>query len=364
VNLIAKEFPLLLVWCLLDLLPAGASAQAPSVTRSWFTPTVVPETQTQPVRFEATVSPNAASVAFNYNSVNRPMFDNGTNGDLVAGDGTWTVLFTASEILSKNTAVRVFRPFIGQCTPAGGSSFNTVAEAWTSAIGLRTVRPINATGQETDYVANYVATTAQLLNFDAKFWAQRFYQTHGDKYDFLNFVHIAGVRGNRYHVGVKSQVQGISTSTYDNSAQYGSAGRLLGYNTFPISSFFDGGEAAFSHETGHQWINFLQGTAFASGIPHWPKGNVAINVMGFSIGGGIGWYGRQLGLHRRAGRPGGDHRAAAAAGLHQARRLQLPVGAGDRVDGQAQVGGEVADRRQPGAHGERAFLDLPRQLGP
>jgi hypothetical protein len=105
------------------------------VTRSWFTPSVVPETQTQPVRFEATVSPNAASVAFNYNSVDRPMFDNGTNGDLVAGDGTWTILFTANEILRKNTAVRVFRPFIGQCKPAGGSSFNTVAEVWTSAIG-------------------------------------------------------------------------------------------------------------------------------------------------------------------------------------------------------------------------------------
>jgi hypothetical protein len=133
-----------------------------------------------------------------------------------------------------------------------------------------------------------VATTAQLLNFDAKVWAQRFFQTHGDKYDFLNFVHVAGVRGNRYHVGVKSQVQGISTSTYDNSAQYGSAGRLIGYSTFPISSFFDGGDAAFSHETGHQWINFCQGTAFAAGIPHWPKGNVAINVMGFSIGGAGG----------------------------------------------------------------------------
>ncbi|MEQ1854662.1 MAG: hypothetical protein ABMA01_24100, partial [Chthoniobacteraceae bacterium] len=48
-------------------------------------------------------------------------------------------------------------------------------------------------------------------------------------------------------------------------------------------SFFDGGDQGFEHETGHQWINFLSGTPYASGTPHWPKGNVAINVMGFSI---------------------------------------------------------------------------------
>jgi hypothetical protein len=135
---------------------------------------VVPETQTDPVRFEATVSGNPASVAFNYNGVDRPMFDNGTNGDLVAGDGVWTILFTPAEILSKNTAARVFRPFIGTCRPAGGSAFNVVAEVWTSAIGSPVVRPIDANGQETDYIANYVASTSQLLSFDQKIWAQRF----------------------------------------------------------------------------------------------------------------------------------------------------------------------------------------------
>ena len=264
------------------------SAQGQAVTRERFTPAVVPETQTDPVRFEATVSGNPASVAFNYNGADRPMFDNGTNGDLVAGDGVWTILFTPAEILSKNTAARVFRPFIGTCRPAGGGAFNVVAEVWTSAIGLHTVRPIDANGQETDYIANYVATSSQLLSFDQRVWAQRFYATHGDKFDFLNFVLIAGPVGNRFHFATKNSVQGIGLGIFDNTAQYGSSGKLQGINTFPISSFFDGGEKAFAHETGHQWINFLAGTPFAIGTPHWPVGDIAGNVMGFSIGGSGG----------------------------------------------------------------------------
>lgn len=264
-----------------------ASSAAPNVFRSWFTPTVVPTNFAGPVRFEAQITENPASVVFTYNGVNRQMYDDGSNGDLVAGDTLWTCLFTTSEIFARNFANRVFRPFIGTCTPAGSAAFNTVAEVWTPEIGLVPITTnMASSSQETDYVVNYVATRAQLTNFNAAFWASRFYTTHGDKFDFLNFVHIAGVRGNRYHAGVKNTVLGISTSTYSNNASFGSAGRLQGYTVFPISSFYDGASPTFSHETGHQWINFLSGTAYAGGIPHWPKGNIAINVMGFSIAGG------------------------------------------------------------------------------
>lgn len=261
-------------------------ADAQSITRTKFTPTVVPESYVQPVRFEATFSSTPASGAvFNYNSVARTMYDDGTNGDVTAGDNVWTILLTANDVLSKNTAVRVFRTFLGTCQAVGGSAFNVVAECWTSAIGLTQVRAIDATAQETDYIANYVGTAAQITSFNPAVWAQRFYQTHGDKYDFLNMIRIAGAVGNRNHFGVKNTVSGIGESIINNTASYGSAGRLQGITNYPLSGFFDGGETGFAHETGHQWINFLSGTAYAGGTPHWPKGNIAINVMGFSIGG-------------------------------------------------------------------------------
>src|SRR2546425_6162990 len=81
--------PALFMSILALLSPSSAPAQA--VTRERFTPTVVPETQTDPVRFEATISGNPSAVVFTYNGVDRPMFDNGANGDLVAGDGRLVV---------------------------------------------------------------------------------------------------------------------------------------------------------------------------------------------------------------------------------------------------------------------------------
>jgi len=261
---------------------------APDVTRSWFTPLVIPDNYTQQVSFEATITENPASVAFEYYGVDRPMFDDGSNGDLVAGDGTWTILFQPRDIFSKLTPARVHRPFIGFCKPAGGARYNTFAEVWDSSIGLAPVHRIDASAQQTDYIVNLVATRSQLLSFNPALWANRFYALQGDKFDFLNFVLAPGRRSNRYHSSVRNDVQGIGTSIFNITSQYGSAGRLKGCNVFPIPSFFDAGEPAFNHEMGHQWINFLQGTPFASGVPHWPKGDIAINVMGFSISGGAG----------------------------------------------------------------------------
>ena len=90
--------------CLVWGLGVASVHAAPDVTRMWFTPAIVPETYTQLVRFEATITGNPATVAFEYNAVDRSMLDNGTSGDRVAGDGIWTIQFQASEILSKVTA--------------------------------------------------------------------------------------------------------------------------------------------------------------------------------------------------------------------------------------------------------------------
>ena len=269
---------------------AAARLQAAiDVTREWFTPPVVPENYAQPVRYEVTITGNPASVNFEYNGADRPMFDDGTHGDLIAGDGTWTILFQPNEILSKLTSAWVYRPFIGYVKPAGaGFQLNAFAEIWTSSVGLTSIAPVDSGTQQTEYIINFVASASQLLNFDVVFWSQRFYAVHGDKFDFLNFVEIAGRRGNRGQDDVKNDVLGIGKPALDLTAQFGSSGRLKGYVLYPLSSFYDGGSPGFCHETGHQWINYLSQTPFASGIPHWPKGDVAINVMGVSLSGGVG----------------------------------------------------------------------------
>jgi hypothetical protein len=265
---------------------AGPSARAvPDVTRMWFTPTVIPNDYTLPVRFEASITNSPATVAFEYNGVDRPMYDDGTNGDQVAGDGTWTVQFTPAEIMAKLTDAWVYRPFIGYCKPAGGSKFNIFAEIWTPTIGLASVQSVSATAQKTDYVVNLKVTASELANFDAPTMAQRLYAVVPDRFDFISFVQIAGQRGNRYYGGVRNSTTGLGLPAMNNSAAYGSASRLQGYVVFPLSSLYDGASPGYSHEHGHRWIDHLTGTPYEPGIPHWPKGDIATNLMGLSIPG-------------------------------------------------------------------------------
>ena len=152
----------------------------------WFTPTVVPETYTQPVTFEAMVTESPASVAFSYNGVDRPMFDDGTNGDRVAGDAIWTIQFAANEILSKMTPASVNRPFIGFCKPAGGGQFNVFAEVWTASMGIAPAYTRNANTRQTTHLVNMIVSTSEVLAPDYAAMTRRFYTLFPDAFDFID----------------------------------------------------------------------------------------------------------------------------------------------------------------------------------
>lgn len=261
--------------------PAG---DPPFAQRERWTPTVIPETQTEPVLFEVVATGKASAATLKIGAEALSLRDDGTGGDKRAGDGIWTVRIPAAKILERNKPQWVNRPYIGALTlePAP-TTYNVYAEVWTADIGLRPVYPVDNGGQETDYVVNYVATFDQLERVDTAHWARRFYATHPDQFDFLNFVMVAGGRGNRYHSLVKNTVSGIGAPLLDNTAGFGSKGRLLGTNVFPLSPLYDLGSVGFLHETGHQWISYLPTIPFGPANPHWPKGSVAINVMGFSM---------------------------------------------------------------------------------
>jgi len=268
------------------LLAARATTPAAvSVTSYWFTPGVVPDDYASPIRLETAVAGGAASVAFEYNLVDRPMFDDGTNGDLVAGDAIWTILFQPSEIIGKLTPGSVFRPFIGFIEAAGASfRFNAFAQIWTPAMGLQPVRQIGNGDQQTDYVVNVIVPAAELQAPNYANRTKRLYAHYSDTFDFVNVISVGnGLSGNRFHSNVRNDVAGIGLGFSDATASHGSRGRLRGYNAYPIPSGFDSASQAYNHEIGHQWINFVSGSPVADGIPHWPKGNIAINVMGWSL---------------------------------------------------------------------------------
>jgi hypothetical protein len=149
------------VWILLQIPFTFLCAFSQTIVWDKFVPYVVRYDRTSPVLFEALISGTFSSVAFEYNTVDLPMKDDGIGGDMIAGDGIYTITFQASQII----------------------------------------------------------------------------------------------------------------------------GKLMGITVFPVTGLFDGAETAYQHEMGHQWINFLSGTLFQSGIPHWPLSDVASGVMGFNIPG-------------------------------------------------------------------------------
>ncbi len=118
---------------------------------------------------------------------------------------------------------------------------------------------------------------------------RRFYQLFPDQFDMLNVVYGISFLQNRYHFATRNDVQGTGVQmNFNITANYGSAGALLGVNMFPITPYFDGAETAFIHEFGHQFINFLKLPSLAQGTPHWPVSSLASGVMGFTLPGGPG----------------------------------------------------------------------------
>ncbi|MBC3872944.1 CARDB domain-containing protein [Undibacterium flavidum] len=95
--------------------------------------------------------------------------------------------------------------------------------------------------------------------------AKEFYRTHPDHYDFIvvfsNFEFDTG-DALASHLGVQNKVKGLGIPQFDNTKEFGSSGKLLGYidmaalsryTTNPFNPDFESVLRTFSHEFLHQW---------------------------------------------------------------------------------------------------------------
>ena len=278
-----------LFWITLMLQILAITVLAQTVKREGFTPPVIRLDRNEPVIYEAHITGNHTSVVFEYDGTDRSMLDNGIGNDALANDGIYTITFEANEITSKLTGSDVFRPFVGFVKVFQGSDllvrYNVIAEIWTDEIQLVEIKQLDMDVQVSPNIVNIKGTVS---NDDTRPWAKKFYNYFEDDYDFLNIIFIPALTGNRFHTFVNNSITGIGITIIDASGQYGSSGKLQGITFFPISIFFDGAEIAYLHELGHQWINFLHNTPLEPGIPHWPLGDLASGIMGFSLAGGVG----------------------------------------------------------------------------
>lgn len=211
--------------------------------------------------------------------------DKGVNGDKVAGDKIFTVKLNKQNILNVNIPGRYNRPFIGTIDFGAAGYLSVFGEVWNASIPLLEPRVLS---DEVQMTSNLVNIRAENISLDNRIqYIQTFYKNFGDDYDFICLI-FPGFNLNRHYIQLKQTVEGIGLSPFDNTAQYGSGGRLSGYCTFPNTRYFDGASVAYMHEMGHHWINFLWGGPFSSGIPHWPLSDLANGIMGYSPGGGQG----------------------------------------------------------------------------
>jgi hypothetical protein len=263
------------------LLVSASNAIGQTIAWEKLEPMAIRTTRTDPVAFELQTSGSVSNVRLDYAG----------GGSLTltpAGGGRFTGSIPAAKALEGYASDDVNHNFIGFARLLGSSgevlsSFNTFVQVLDSRVPAVAIRDLGGNARATTRIVNLYRPGIGIN--DVMTAGQQFYGYFHDDFDFLQVLFsIPNYPGNRYHFGVRNNVSGIGLTIFNNATQYGSAGKLQGITVYPIDSFFDTAESAFSHELGHQWIMFLKNASLVPG-PHWPPSTMARGIMGFNIPG-------------------------------------------------------------------------------
>src|ERR1043165_9840377 len=188
------------------------------------------------VRFDAT--PSAVKLHFTFN-----------NSDVALTPDASGKVFTTSvppaALLTNFDDTDVFRHVIGQLQVSLGGEHDQYwisGNVLTAAIPPVSVQPVAADIQFSDHVVNinfplpdpYSQVTLQLENI-----CKKFFTAFDDEYDFLQLVFVRSYFENRDHGASRNDIKGIGQSQFNNDAQFGSAGRMLGYSGLPYPTDLD-----------------------------------------------------------------------------------------------------------------------------
>jgi len=209
-----------------------------------------------------------------------PMFDDGSHGDAVAGDGVFT-----RALLLEVAEPQLLRLYDGQIDAlsiaieaSNGDGFvapsNTIDARVDLALvdpqlrGQTPLQPIDAATRMTDTLVNVIDPSFDATRIAALM--QRLYRLFpNDPFDFaVIFATRTTGDGIPRSLGVRNDVTGINLAKFDNSADYGSTGRLQ-------QVVFQNGKTLgveINHEIGHRWGAYLNKPALNLALPtgfHW-----------------------------------------------------------------------------------------------
>jgi len=115
---------------------------------------------------------------------------------------------------------------------------------------------------ETRSVANYVISQMDYTKFlegegSLTMVSEKVYQYFEDDFDYIIILSVEAVQPPDLFFGrstlVQNQIQGLGSNTYDNSAAYGSIGKLKSIIYMPRTEYIFSGP--FLHEIAHSWGN-------------------------------------------------------------------------------------------------------------
>lgn len=198
-----------------------------------------------------------------------PLFDDGTHGDRIAGDGIWTRNQFTADYPSSSGATAKSEFSVLKVTdngvqktidrrPVFQSSFAPITLFTIHAGDVQTPVMVNENLQTVSNLANIIDPLASLKVKQREYSimasaSQRFYQDFADAYDFLIFISDGPTVGPGVpygeHFPVKNEVQNIGEILFNRTAAFGSAGKLR-------SVIFMNGQARTGptiHEVMHTW---------------------------------------------------------------------------------------------------------------
>lgn len=164
----------------------------------------------------------------------------------------------------------------------------------SSALQPATVVRIDDSAQYASHVVNLVmpsfADSAVGGSLDVRPVAKRFYELFEDSYDVLAVVPFEAqmdAAAAAYHQRVRTDVTGVGLPVFNQTAQYGSSGRLQGVEVFLQASFPDNGTSA--HELGHTWGHAFDWTRIANitRAGHHPSAHAPLMTGGESMIGAV-----------------------------------------------------------------------------
>ncbi|MBL6983229.1 MAG: hypothetical protein ISR58_18790 [Anaerolineales bacterium] len=292
-NLFCIFLGLVTIFCFLSPLEPVAAQEAVYYR---FSPTAIYDNGSDSTTLEIYTSGNVAGVTLKPEFADEPvyqLYDDGSNGDAVAGDGTFTLGSITSTMFPEdllfpiawnenNVDVDLATIWLSIEISYGSGQSELISFMELRVVSSKLEFAADQVGDglyASEYAIfivdpageTYTGNFPNITDYDGPSIAKKFYAIYPDEFDFINFMVVRGDLGMKAHSGsLRSAATNIGTDQPDYTAEFGSQGRLL---AMTYSSF-----GFLNHEIGHSWGAFVgveQG--ISTGI-HW-SGSTDISGM-------------------------------------------------------------------------------------